>query len=138
MDYPNRIGGLISMVCEKSLDDEGRMIEINYQKPNPQGGILKGKLRIIGKDLFFLIHNSPYAQQLIQNLQSRGAVIEKDSRNKWVKADMFSNQKGNLFKIAGKEFNIEEVSDQEIESILGDFYYLNFQKAGFACEMNHG
>jgi hypothetical protein len=116
------------------MDDKRRMIEINYSKPNPQGGMLKGTMRIIGTNLFLLTVDNPYTQEVVNNLVNKGARITKDLRNRWIKVDIFSGQESKYFKLGGHEFNIDEVTDMEVEKILGEFYFISFTKAGFKCQ----
>jgi len=41
----------------------------------------------------------------------------------------------NLVKIGEREFDVTEISEQEVENILTEFYVLNYTKAGFKCEV---
>ena len=109
------------------------MIEINYTKPNPQGGTLNGTMRVIGKDIFLLTVDNPYTQEVVANLVKKGAKITKDSRNRWMKVDIFSSHASKEFKLGAHSFNIETTPEKDIEKIIGEFYYLSFVKAGFKC-----
>lgn len=106
------------------------MREIRYSQEGTQLGNVNGILRIGGRNLFFKANNNQYGDQVIAQLESRGAEIEKSIKG-WVRVDMFRNQ--SLVRIGEKEFDVNETSDQEIEEILFNFYLIQFTKAGFKC-----
>ena len=103
------------------------MKEITYSQLNPQYGKVKGHLRIVGKLLFFKFNNTQYSQQIVQQLQSRGASIEIGKG--WIKVDMFGDNE--FIKLDGKEIDFKENSSGEIEVILCDFYKKQYANAGF-------
>jgi len=108
------------------------MRQLTYTQNNPQLGKLKGVLRIIGKMLYFKFNNSQQANQMIQQMQSKGAVIIMG--RKWIKIDMFRGQE--YVKLGEKEFDVSKLSDNEAEKILFDFYKAQFTKANFEVEIN--
>ena len=107
------------------------MKQINYSQKNPSLGNLKGILRIIGKTLYFKFNNNQHANQVIENLKSKGAVIEH-SKNGWIYVDMFKDK--TMVKLGNKEFDVEEKSNEDVEQILYEFYMIQFTKANFKCE----
>lgn len=107
------------------------MKEIIYEKDSPQGK-LKGILRVIKEDLYFKVSNNDYARQIVDQLKAKGAVIQESTRG-WIKVNMFYGKNTTVFKLGDREFDLEDVTDEEIENILAEFYTFNFTKAGFAC-----
>ena len=111
------------------------MIELHFSQKNPQVGDVKITLRVIGSNLYFKFSASSYADQVIAQLSSRGAKIEKG--NGWIRVDMFSNKMGQgqqVFKLGDKEIDFEEDTASQIESKLADFYRIQYVKAGFSIE----
>lgn len=108
------------------------MKQLIYTQENPQLGKIKGVLRIIGKLLYFKFNNSQQANQMIQQMQSKGAVIIMG--RKWIKIDMFRDRE--YVKLGEKEFDVSKLSDDEVEKILFDFYKTQFKKANFEVEGN--
>ncbi len=106
------------------------MKELIYKQNNPQLGKIKGVLRVIGKLLYFKFNNNNHAQQMITNLQSRGAVIE--TGEEWISVNMFHNQ--DVVKLGEKEFDVTKTSDEDTEKILYNFYFSKFKEGGFEVE----
>jgi len=106
------------------------MKQIIYKQVNPQHGKITGDLRIRGKLLYFKFNNNQYAQQMITQLQNKGAVIKIGKS--WIEVSMFHNQE--IVKLGEKEFDVTEKSDEEMEEILYDFYTTQFKKAKFEVE----
>ena len=103
------------------------MKELIFKQDNPQLGKLKGILRIIGRQLYFKFNENQHSQQVIQQLQSKGAKVKIGDG--WIEVNMFENQE--IVKLGEKEFNLNETSDAEIEVILLGFYKHQYTKAGF-------
>ena len=106
------------------------MKQIIYKQLNPKFGKITGVLRIRGKLLYFKFNNNQYAQQMVAQLQSKGAVIKIGKG--WIEVSMFHNQE--MIKLGEKEFDVTEKSDEEMEEILYDFYVAQFKKAKFEVE----
>ncbi len=109
------------------------MKQITFKQKNSQLGDVKGILRIDKKLLYFKFNNTPQAQQMMVQMQKKGAIITPGGERKWIRVNMF----GNLDNVnLGKgEFNPKEKSDEEIEKMLFDFYLENYTKANFECEV---
>ena len=106
------------------------MKEITYSQKGSQMGDLKGVLRIIGKLLYFKFNNNQYAQQVVAQLQAKGAIINLGKG--WIRVDMFRDLEE--VRLGEKEFNTKKTSDEEIEELLHDFYINHFKKSGFKIE----
>jgi len=106
------------------------MRELTYKKKDTMQGNLDGVMRVDGKIVYFKANNTPHTQQMINNLRSKGADIQTASSG-WIRVDMFIGQPTSRVILGGKEFDINETSEDEIELILYNFYALNFAKAGF-------
>lgn len=109
------------------------MIEIKYSQDNPKMGKLNGNLRILGKTLYFKFNNNQYVEQLISNFKQRGAEIDKSDKTGWIRINMFKGQ--SFVKLGGREFDVNETSEEEVETILGEFYAKYFTQSGFVCEV---
>lgn len=106
------------------------MKEIIYSQVHPNLGVLRGVCRILGKFLYFKFNNTEQANNMIAQLEQRGALIEQAGG--WIKVFMFT--KGEIYKLGGIEFNINEKSEEEMEQILYNFYYNQFTRMGFKIE----
>ena len=109
------------------------MKEMIYTQKHPTLGELKGVLRIVGSNLFFKFNNKEQAVQVISQLESRGALVEYSKDNSWIRVDMFYNQ--DIVKLGGKEFNVKETSQEDIEKILFYFYYNKYTKFKFKVDI---
>lgn len=105
------------------------MLQIDYYKKDAQTGELKGILRIDGRKLFFQFNNSGHAQQMMAKMQEKGAIIVPGKN--WIKVDMFGSNEE--IKLGNKQFNMNEITADELEKLLGDFYIENYTKVGFKC-----
>lgn len=92
--------------------------------------MVKGVLRIIGRLLFFKFNDTPYANQMIEQMRQKGAEIVHGGG--WIKVNMFPRE--GLIKIGGEEIEIEKKTPAEIESLLFNFYSNQYIKAGFKVE----
>lgn len=106
------------------------MKEIIYTQNNPQMGLIKGILRVIGSMLYFKFNNHQYSKQVIDQLKAKGAEIEKGRG--WIRVNMFKDNE--FVKLGDKEFNVKENTDEENEEILINFYVMHFRKSNFVVE----
>jgi hypothetical protein len=93
---------------------------------------VKGVIRIIGKLLYFKVNNLQYSSQVISQLESKGAKIRVSPRSSWIEANIFGDNK--IVKISGKEIDLDNITNEEIEDFLYKFYLIQYTKAGFKCE----
>lgn len=107
------------------------MLQIDYSQKSPEMGELKCILRVDGRHLFFQFNNSGHAQQVMAQLQQKGAIIVPG--NKWIKVDMFGIHEE--VKLGNEIFSLTKTPKDTVEKILGDFYMENFTKAGFKCKI---
>ncbi len=105
------------------------MKQINYEQKNEKVGDCKGILRIKDKLLYFKFNNNQYAQQMVAQMQERGAIITPGRG--WIRVNIFGVIEN--VKLGNIEFNPQEKSEEEVELILYDFYLDHFTKAGFKC-----
>lgn len=103
------------------------MKELIFEKQDTQAGNVRVTMRILGKIIFLKTNNQQYSKQLIDQMRSKGAIIN-EARG-WMRVNIFGNNE--YVKINGKEFNAKEESEERVENILEDFYTINYLKAGF-------
>ena len=102
------------------------MIEIQFK--NAQ---LKGILRIVDKILYFKYQDSTQAQQIIKELERKGAIIEKSKTGDWIRVDIFKDYES--VKLS-EEVTID-FTESDYESKIADFYINNYKKAGFVVDV---
>lgn len=102
-------------------------IQINFEKQDPQMGHVKGILRIKGKRLFFKFNNSDIANNMMAQMQQRGAIITPG--RKWIRVNLFGTHES--VKLNGEEFNPQEKTPEQLEVIQTEFYQFQYTKAGF-------
>jgi hypothetical protein len=105
------------------------MIELRFTQNTPQYGEVKVWLRVIGKIIYMKFNNSPYAQQMITQIAQKGANIIQG--NTWIRINMFCIPGQTTYKIGKMEFDIEETKEEEIETVLANFYKEKYTQAGF-------
>lgn len=98
---------------------------------NPQHGQLKIHIRFIGKYLFMKFNkDNPQKNQMITQLKMKGAEIIE--RGGWARINMFKNQ--NLVKLGENEFDVTKTTDDDMETILLDFYKYKYTQAHFQVQ----
>lgn len=110
------------------------MKEISFSKI-VNGTEINGFMRILGRFVYLKTNNSQYSDQIIGQLRQRGARVEPSRTGGWMKVDMFANVPSTLVKIGNVEFEIDKTPEDNIEYILAEFYYQNYVKAGFTCQV---
>lgn len=105
--------------------------EIVYEQNNPTHGKIQGKMRIIGRHIYFPNINSPQIVQVVGQLSQKGAEVIHT--RKWIRVDMFKNQ--TKVKLGGEEFDASTISEEEIEEKLSNFYVEQYKKANFVVQM---
>lgn len=108
------------------------MQELKFTQNHPQAGLIKLVLRVIGRKLYYKFNNSQYAEQVISQLQSKGALIQKGRG--WIMVDMFAKIPQDFVKLGDVEFKLSETTPEELEGILAKFYIIQYTKAGFTYE----
>jgi hypothetical protein len=98
---------------------------------NTSNGMVDGLLRVIGKNIFIKIKNKVYLEKMLNELIKKGAKTQ--TAKDWVKIDIFGENK--LVKLGISEIDLENESEQEIESKLATFYMEQYKKGGFLVEM---
>lgn len=112
------------------------MKQLKCTQQNPQYGKLVVNLRFLGRLIFMKFSaGSPQENQLINQLQGKGAEIERSAKG-WYKINMFKDQ--TIVKLGEKEFDASTTPSEEIEQILFDFYYDKYLQAKFKVEEING
>ncbi len=101
--------------------------EIQFSQNNSTYGMIRGVLRIIGKNIYYKNNNSPQTMQIISQLRQKGAKIT--SSEKWIQIEMFHDK--TLVKLGNEEFDVSKITDEEIELKLYTFYMLQYKKVGY-------
>lgn len=107
------------------------MKQITFSKDNDANfGDVKGIVRIDGKILYFQFNNHQVAQNMMSQMQAKGAIIT--TGRKWIRVNMFGQLTD--VKIGNYEFDVSKTSSGEVEEILKNFYMEKYIEAGFKCE----
>jgi len=112
------------------------MKELLFEKLDSQAGQIKGILRVNGRIVYMKINSNQYTAQMISQLESKGAIINQGSGRNWIRINIFPYEKikdNSLVKIGGKEFDLNETSNEEVENLLIQFFTNQYTKAGFKC-----
>jgi len=109
------------------------MREFRATQHTPQHGALTLHVRFIGKNMFMkgTQSSSQYTQQVINDLESRGATIKKGNGG-WVLIDIIKDHE--LVKLGDIEFHPKEAKEEDIETILFDFFLTKYREAKFAVQ----
>lgn len=109
------------------------MRQLKATQNTPQYGLQSLYLRIIGKLLFMkgAQNSSKYVDKLIADFRKRGAVINKGNGG-WIGIDIIKDAE--VVKLGDVEFNPKEIKDEEIETILYDFFAKKYREAKFLVQ----
>ena len=108
------------------------MKELIFRKGTGYGEI-KVVMRITGRLIYFKSNMNQQAEQLIKQMISKGINIEKG--REWIRIDLFSNVPSETpAKLGDIEVDLEEDSNEVIESKIAGFYVLQYTKGGFKLE----
>ena len=107
------------------------MKELTAKQNTPQG-FINVRMRIMGRLIFLQKKKDDPAQMgMLQQMEEKGAKVDVSDR--WVRINMFA--KNNFVRIDDIEFNIDVKSEEEIESILADFFRKKYEQAHFKVEV---
>ena len=110
------------------------MKELKFSKNDPQMGDVKVIIRIIGKIIFYKFNDHQYAQQVIQQLRNKGAIINVGRHGQWVRYNMFTSQDNNLYTVGKIEIDLEKDTEEIIENKLAILCTEMYSKSGFSLE----
>lgn len=103
-------------------------IQIKFTKDDSNMGYIAGVLRIKGKKIYFKSKHSGYTDGMIAKLQTGGAVVTRGNGN-WIRIDILRDL--DWVKLGGEPFNPKELSENEIELILANYFQVQYARAGF-------
>jgi hypothetical protein len=109
------------------------MKELRFVKNTGQG-MVDGTLRVILKFLYFRYKDSAQNKQIIENFRSKGVKVWEGRG--WIKIDLIGDNE--VFKLGTNEYIVSELTDEEIEEILFNFYKTEYTKMGFFVEVKNG
>ena len=102
--------------------------------------------RIVGKIVYIKGNVNQYAEQLAKQIVAKGGKISYAAN--WVKADMFGDN--TLFNLKDHTIDFESnlitnkstkeimtASDENIETVLTDFFKQTLEMSGFVCEVKN-
>ena len=110
------------------------MKEFKFSKQGTPMGDVNVFMRIIGRIIYFKFNQSQYAQQVIQQMRNKGAIINVGRHGEWVRCNIFSNPELTLVKLGNREINLEEDTDEIVENKLAVFYTGMYSKSGFSLD----
>jgi hypothetical protein len=102
------------------------MKELHFSKDTPMGEV-KVVLRIIRHLLYFRYSQSQMAEQAISQFESKGVKVRRGDG--WIEVDFVGDR--NSIKIGPYTIDLEEETNEQIETKLQDFYTNQFIKSGF-------
>jgi hypothetical protein len=108
------------------------MKEFQAQTYSPTHGQLNIHMRIIGRKIYLKTSTSEPARQMIDKLREGGAQIFEGTKG-WIEIDMFVLS--SCVRLGGKEFDIEEISVEELENILFNFYTSKYREAHYEIKV---
>lgn len=106
------------------------MKQLNFSKKDPKMGDISGILRVDKRICFFKFQDSQQAQAMINNMQTKGAIITPG--RKWIRVNLFGNNKEVI--LGREQFNVDDKTDEEMEKILFTFFCEKYTQAGFDCK----
>lgn len=86
--------------------------------------------RFVGSTIYLKCNSMQYAAQIINQLEQKGMKITR-GRN-WIKCE-FPKDKGIILQ--GKEIDLDTTPQEEIETILINFFLMTLNKAGFQTKL---
>lgn len=87
--------------------------------------------RFVGRKIYLKCNNIQYATQLMAQIKARGGFV-KQGRN-WIEADIFGDN--TIAKIEGNEIDLEKTSEDEIQTMLVNFFLKMLEKAKFETKL---
>ena len=103
--------------------------QIKCSQLNPQYGTISVHIRFIGKLIYMKFsNNNPQQEQLINQLRSKGVEIILGDKG-WAQINIFKEE--SLIKLNDVEFDMNTISEEEVEQILYDFYKGKYLEAKF-------
>jgi len=90
-------------------------------------------MRIVGKLIFMkgAQDSTKYVDKLIADFEKRGATILKGNGG-WMRIDIIKDTEA--VKLGDVEFNPKEISPEETENILYDFFFRKYKEAKFLVQ----
>jgi len=106
------------------------MIQINAIKNFPNG-IARITMRFIGKNMFIRKkENSPESINMINTFKNKGLRLWES--REWIKIDLLSDNEA--IKL-GDDFLDKDMSEEEMEKTLSNFYIQKYKQGGFIVEI---
>jgi len=106
------------------------MKQIRATKNTPQG-IAVVLMRFIGKDIFIKKKKgSPEAINLINQYRQKGIKVWES--REWIRIDLLGDE--TLIKLGQNEIDFKDMTEEEKEKTLADFYIDIYKKGGFIVE----
>ena len=102
------------------------MKELTFKKSTGQG-IVDGVLRVIGRNLYFKYQDSIQTRQILENFRKKGVKVTEGRG--WIRVDLIGDNQ--YFKLGEKEYNQVELTEEQIEEILYNFYLEQYKKMQF-------
>ena len=118
------------MVNKKGSQGDIKLKQINFKKVEA-GQLVSGTLRILNRFLYFKYANNTQLKSIIENFRAKGIKVQEGLG--WIKVDLIGDNE--IFKLGSNEYNINEVTDEEIENILFNFYLEQYKKLNFIVEV---
>jgi len=89
--------------------------------------------RIIGKILYMkgAQDSTKYVDKLIQDFEKKGASINKGNGG-WIRIDIIKSNE--LVKLGDAYIEQEKMTDEEIETILYNFFFKKYKEAKFLVQ----
>jgi len=107
------------------------MRELTCTQQSPQHGFISIVLRFHNREMFMKFgKDNPTMNQMIEQMKMKGARIIRG--NGWYRINLFPNQ--TLVKLGAVEFNVQEISTEDLEEIMFNFYYDNYLRAKFTVK----
>ena len=109
------------------------MKQLKATQNTPQYGPQSLFLRIIGKLLFMkgAQDSTKYVDKLIQDFEKRGASINKGNGG-WIRIDIIKSHE--LVKLGDAYIEQEKMTDEEMETILYNFFFKKYKEAKFLVQ----
>ena len=100
---------------------------------NPSAGKVQIFCRIDGKFIYFKFNSNQYASQMIAQMKNKGADIQLGKHNTWIRIDIIKDN--DFVQFGDVELNIKEMSNEQIEDFLVNFYKQKYEESKFQVEV---
>jgi len=103
------------------------MKELRIKQLHPTLGKIEGVMRIVGHIIYLKFNSNPYSEQVMLQMQSKGAIITKGKG--WIRINIFGEHR--VAKIENNELDLDTESPEQIETKLCAFFKKKYLESKF-------